>query len=278
MGRAKFEQSCSVGYCHGKAGRAGRGPRLRGKDWDSKYLINVIEDGIPNSSMAGWKDRLSGEEIRAIVAYIGTLSKLGPSEPEPPLSGDDISSDFSTPTLLNRPAYQPITDNQPSGENLPSVVMGDPVKGKALFFDLSDELNCAACHRFNSNGTHVGPDLSGISGRSAREILKDIILPDTVSTASGQLFSLSTQDGEQLEAVIVSESPTRIKVYDVTSLPSVLRSIKIDQIKSIELIRPSAMPETYGQRFTLKQLLDIIAFIKSSDRETTEPVTINDLF
>ena len=275
VGRAVFEQSCSVGYCHGKGGRAGRGPRLRGKNWDQDYLIKVIEDGVPNSSMAGWKSRLSGEEIRAVVAYIGTLSKLGPSDPEPPLPSDVTSSDLSPPTPLNRPASQPITDNQPSGENKPSDMTGDPEKGKALFFDLSDELNCAACHRFNSNGTNVGPDLSGIAGRSAREILKDIILPDSVSTAAGQLFSLTTHDDEQLEAVKVGESSTRTKVYDVTSLPPVLRSIKTDQIKSFELIRPSAMPDTYGQRYTLVQLLDIIAFLKSAEGES---VTMNDLF
>lgn len=278
VGRAVFEQSCSVGYCHGKAGRVGGGPRLRGKNWDSDYLIKVIEDGVPNSSMAGWKSRLSGEEILAVVAYIGTLSKLGPNDPEPPLHSDVTSSDLSAPTPLKRVASQPITDNQASGENHSSVMTGDPEKGKLLFFDLSDDLNCAACHRFNSNATNVGPDLSGIAGRSAREILKDIILPDSVSTAAGQLFSLTTHDGEKLEAVKVSESSTRTKVYDVTSLPPVLRSIKTDQIKSFELLRPSAMPDTYGQRYTLVQLLDIIAFLKSTNGETTEPVTINDLF
>ena len=253
MGRAVFEQSCSVGYCHGKAGRAGRGPRLRGKVWDNNYLIKVIEEGVPYSSMAGWKSRLSGEEIRAVVAYIRTLSKLGTNDPEPPLPSDVTSSDLSTPSPLNSPASQPITDNLPSRENHSSVMTGDPKKGKLLFFDIRDELNCAACHRFNSNGTNVGPNLSGIAGRSAREILKDIILPDSVSTAAGQLFSLTTHDDEQLEAVKVGGSSTRTKVYDVTSLPPVLRSIKTDQIKSVELIRPSAMPDTYGQRYTLVQ-------------------------
>lgn len=270
VGRAVFEQSCSVGYCHGKGGRAGRGPRLRGKNWDQDYLIKVIEEGIPNSSMAGWKSRLSGDKIQAIVAYIGTLSKLGPSDPEPPLTGD-----LDPPAPLIRDESQLITDNQPASENNSSVMMGNSEKGKALFFDLSDELNCAVCHWVSGSGTKVGPNLSSISGRSARDILKDIILPDAVSTAAGQLYSLTTQDGEQLDAVKVSESSTRIKVYDVTRLPPVLRSIKIDQIKSFEIKRPSAMPEIYGQRYTLVQLLDIIAFLKSSEGA---PVTMNDLF
>ena len=84
-----------------------------------------------------WDRVRSGEEIRAVVAYIGTLSKLGPNDPEPPLPSDVTSSDLSTPTPLNRPASQPITDNQPLGENHSSVMTGDPEKGKLLFFDLS---------------------------------------------------------------------------------------------------------------------------------------------
>ena len=266
VGSAVFAQSCSVGYCHGKAGRAGRGPRLRGKSWDSDYLIKVIEEGIPTSSMAGWKGRLSEKEIRAVVAYIGTLSTLGPNDPDPLLGGEITPPTLSTPATVTRPASQP------------SATVGDPAKGKALFFDLSDELNCALCHRLNSKGTNVAPDLSGISGRSAKEILKDIILPSAVTTEAGQLFSMTTHDGEQLEVVKVGESSTRVKVYDLTSFPPVLRTIKKEHIQSFELKRPSAMPETYGQRYTLKQLLDIIAFLKSSEGGKAEPVSLTDLF
>src|SRR5262245_59267694 len=57
QGSTLFAQSCSVGYCHGVAGKAGRGPRLRGREWDKNYLFKVTFGGIPNSSMPAWKDR-----------------------------------------------------------------------------------------------------------------------------------------------------------------------------------------------------------------------------
>ena len=50
-GSALFAQSCSVGYCHGVAGKAGRGPRLRGREWDKNYLFKVTSEGIPNSDV-----------------------------------------------------------------------------------------------------------------------------------------------------------------------------------------------------------------------------------
>src|SRR5262245_30199558 len=75
-GATLFAKNCSVGYCHGSAGRAGRGPRLRGREWEKNYLFKVTYDGIPNSSMPAWKSRLTETEIGSIVAYILTLSKL----------------------------------------------------------------------------------------------------------------------------------------------------------------------------------------------------------
>src|SRR5690242_21018321 len=45
-GEKIFAQSCPVGYCHGVAGAAGRGPRLRGRSFSKDYLLNVTRDGI----------------------------------------------------------------------------------------------------------------------------------------------------------------------------------------------------------------------------------------
>src|SRR5258706_14033402 len=49
-GSVLFGQSCSVGYCHGVAGKAGRGPRLRGGEGDRNYLFKVTFEGIPHAS------------------------------------------------------------------------------------------------------------------------------------------------------------------------------------------------------------------------------------
>ena len=75
-GRTLFARSCSVGYCHGAEGRAGGGPRLRGKQWEPGYLFRVTSEGIPRSSMPAWKGKLSQEEIWSVVAYMMSLSGL----------------------------------------------------------------------------------------------------------------------------------------------------------------------------------------------------------
>src|SRR5580704_8318163 len=90
-GEQVFARSCSVGYCHGVAGAAGRGPRLRGRSFAKDYLYTVVRDGIPSSAMPAWKDRLKDEDIRAVVEYVASLASAtdpAPSaNPMPPGTG-----------------------------------------------------------------------------------------------------------------------------------------------------------------------------------------------
>src|SRR2546423_1351867 len=81
-GEKIFAQSWSVGYCHGVAGAAGRGPRLRGRTFSKDYLLNVTREGIPTSAMPAWKGRLKDDEIHAVVEYVASLSSA--TDPAPP--------------------------------------------------------------------------------------------------------------------------------------------------------------------------------------------------
>jgi putative heme-binding domain-containing protein len=272
-GETLFAKSCSVGYCHGVAGKAGRGPRLRGREWDKNYLFNVTYEGIPNSSMPAWKGRLSEEEIGSIVAYILTLSKLSSD------AAESSSSPSGAPSTVSPPV--PITSGEaPARVGLKPAegLAGDPNNGKSLFFDSSNDLNCAACHRVRGLGNDVGPDLSKIHQRPAREILKDILIP-SASLASGRQFvRVVSKSGEQVQGIKVEENSRQLKIYDVESLPPVLRTLAKDQIERLEVQARSAMPAKYGELYTFRQLLDIIAFLKQADSPGSPAVTAGELF
>lgn len=90
-GEALFKKNCSIGYCHGTAGAAARGPRLRDREFDGPHVYRVTRDGVPNSAMPGWKDKLSDEEIRAIVTYVMSLSNK-PANLPPPASKQEAAS------------------------------------------------------------------------------------------------------------------------------------------------------------------------------------------
>lgn len=78
-----FHLNCAIGYCHGKAGAAGRGPRLKDRTFTRDYLVRVTRDGVPRSAMPAWGTKLSGAEIDAIAAYILKLNGTIDTTPAP---------------------------------------------------------------------------------------------------------------------------------------------------------------------------------------------------
>lgn len=96
QGKAIYEQQCA--NCHGPQGR-GDGPEApflspRPGNLVSAYtavrsdveLLNVIANGKPHTAMPGWKDRLSEEERKEVLAYIRSLVRFYPPPltPRPP--------------------------------------------------------------------------------------------------------------------------------------------------------------------------------------------------
>lgn len=273
-GRTLFARSCSVGYCHGAEGRAGGGPRLRGKQWEPGYLYRVTAEGIPRSSMPGWKEKLSQDEIWSVVAYVMSLSdpeKSGAAEvasAATPGPRESASESGQTPGLPEPPLETEEASVGPAGE---------PDKGRELFFDAADDLNCAQCHRVRGMGAEVGPDLSGLADRPARQILRDIVLPGARLSSQPAFFELTTVAGERLTVVKAGEQEQRVRFHDVTALPPVRRTLDRDQVQALEPQPGSPMPDSYGQRYTLKQLLDLVSFLKSTGPGSSSAVTLEDL-
>ena len=265
-GSAIFTQSCSVGYCHGVAGKAGRGPRLRGREWDKNYLFKVTFEGIPNTSMPAWKDRLTEADIAAVVAYILTLSKLTSDNGDAPVA-----------VATNSPALAAgASSAKPEPSTVGGALLGEIEKGKALFFDSSNDWHCAACHRIGATGANVGPDLSGAKSKAVRDLFIDIILPSARLSPDRLLLSITTKDGEQIQAVKFEESASHVKLFDIGSSPPVLRNLSKDQIQKLDTQNRSPMPAKYAEVYTVKQLLDIIAFLKGGSG-SSQPVSLNDL-
>jgi len=268
QGSTLFAQSCSVGYCHGLAGKAGRGPRLRGREWDKNYLFKVTFGGIPNSSMPAWKDRLTEKEIGAVVAYVLTLSKL--------------TSDSAEATLPAPVASAPATaSEEPRTKSESSPVdgsfFGNAENGKALFFDSSNDWHCGACHKIGGTGASVGPELNGVRSKAVKDLFIDIVLPSAHLSPDRPFLSITTKSGEQIQGVKSEESATHVKLFDIGSLPAVLRNLPKDQIQKMDIQSRSAMPAKYGEMYTVKQLLDIIAFLKASGSGPAQTVSLNDL-
>src|SRR5260370_25961653 len=113
-GEKVFRVSCSVPYCHGPNGKAGRAPKLAGHRFTSGELYQTVSNGIANKGMPAFGTQLQADDISAVVSYLMTLKGS-----EPPTGSQKVS-------VRTMPA--------------------DAQSGKPLFFDAVRMAGCGRCH------------------------------------------------------------------------------------------------------------------------------------
>ena len=260
-GAKLFAPSCGNAYCHGTGGVGGGAPRLRGKDLEAAYVFKSISNGIPGTPMPSFKSELSDEQIWKLVAFIVSDAKSSATA-DPPLSLPAASSSA------------PVNSAEPIAS---SSLVGSSQAGKALFFDSSQPKSCHACHSFNGEGTPIGPDLSAAASRSPRDLLLSIILPSGLKGAQYATITVALRNGEKVVGVKKEEDAESLRIYDTTELPAVLRTVQKADVAKVEYANESVMPKDYASAYTMKQLLDLVTFLKSSP-QSKSTLTLKDLF
>lgn len=234
QGEKIFAENCSVGYCHGVGGAAGRGPRLRGRTFAKDYLFKVVREGIPSSAMPSWKGRLREEEITAVVAYVASLatatSDAPPPNAMPPGVGPATIAAFRGPEQAGR--------------------------GHRLFFEPEREGACGACHALGGRGIAVGPDLSNLGSKSARDMASAIR-----SNHSRHVLTATLNHGEVFPALRAEQAEKWIKLYDLSVTPPVLRTLERPEIVSLHENTDWSHAGVVKD-YRPEQLADIIAYIR----------------
>ena len=64
-----YGQTCR--YCHGKEGQGGRGPTLRGRDFDDRYVFDRITNGYP--PMPAFNRLYTPGQVWKIVAFVQSM-------------------------------------------------------------------------------------------------------------------------------------------------------------------------------------------------------------
>ena len=203
-----FAQGCAVGYCHGSAGTAARSPRLRGRTFEKDYLVKVIRDGIPNTAMPAWGDRLTDDDIVALVAYIQSLATATPEGPAP----SEIAS-------LAPPVAVKDSDLSP-----------DVRRGRELFYDPQRLQRCSNCHRVQGIGTPVGPDLAKLTHAQ--------LAADAVNALKygrpRRVQGIVVKDGDRFPAILIERGSSVTRIYDLKSIPPVQRNLPTSGIRLIQ--------------------------------------------
>jgi len=228
-GAQVFAQSCAVGYCHGTAGAANRGPRLAGRGFDRAYVDKVIRDGLPGTAMPGFKT-LRPADLNAVIVYVMSIS-----------GGGSAGAGAGAAAPIHVPSPEP-----PRFPGPPQAK-----KGKDLFFDPIRGTRCGTCHAVEDWGAAVGPNLLAKAPPNAAAI----------RTAGAPNVQTAVAGTERFPALVFARKQDTLQVYDLTATPPVLRTFAAAGLK----LEPGSTQFSHGaaiQSYTDADLTDVVAYLK----------------
>src|SRR5262249_55378748 len=145
---------------------------------------------------------------------------------------------------------------------------GDAVRGRAVFDD-PEGAGCIRCHRVRGAGGEIGPDLSNIGGKFAREHLIESVLEPSRQIVEGyQSTTLTTRDGRVLSGLVKGETAERLTLVDAEAREQVVRKSDVAERRFADL---SIMPEGLAPEVSRRQFADLIACLealRSADQPT----------
>jgi putative membrane-bound dehydrogenase-like protein len=142
---------------------------------------------------------------------------------------------------------------------LSSLKDGDVRRGQAVFN--STKAACSACHAIGYLGGKVGPDLTHIGKiRTERDLLESIVFPSASLVRSYEPVQVTTRSGKVHNGLIRKEAPDEILLATGANQEA---RISRGDIEEIQPSKVSVMPAGLDQQLTLRELADLVAFLKA---------------
>ncbi|MBI2946724.1 MAG: neutral/alkaline non-lysosomal ceramidase N-terminal domain-containing protein [Verrucomicrobia bacterium] len=139
---------------------------------------------------------------------------------------------------------------------------GDRAHGRELF-----QTFCANCHRFHNEGLSVGPNLQGLTDKSARFLLTAILDPNAAVEDRYTSYSVELRDGRSLSGIVTEETPASLGLLNAGGTrETILRSA----IREIRASRLSLMPEGLEAQWIAQDLADLIAYVQKGPGATQD--------
>ena len=151
---------------------------------------------------------------------------------------------------------------------------GDAARGRAVFEDAKGA-GCVRCHRVRGRGGAIGPDLSNIGGKYAREHLIESVLEPSRQIVEGYRSTiLELEDGRVLTGLVKAETADRLTLVDAEARE---QAIAKEDIAGRKFADVSIMPEGLAAGLTRPQFADLIAYLeglRAADQPTPGSGTV----
>ncbi len=175
----------------------------------------------------------------------------------------DAKPDVKSPQQLL--AGRPLVKEWTVNELVPIVENG--LKGGRNFergHTLFGAVGCASCHRFNSEGAAVGPDLTTVAARfSVRDVLESVVLPSKEISDQYGAVVIRKKDGEVITGRVGNMNGDKLNVLENMFAPGDFTDVKRQDIASIEPSKVSMMPEGLLNSLNADEIQDLMAFLMS---------------
>ncbi len=132
----------------------------------------------------------------------------------------------------------------------------DVGKGKTVFVT-----HCATCHKLGSEGSTIGPDLSGIRKKFDNPALVDAIVNPSAAIVFGyEPWLINTSDGATVYGFVISENKQSIVVKDIAGQK---HTIDVKKITSRKKQEKSLMPDPLSNGLSEQDIADIVGYLSS---------------
>ena len=221
-------------------------------------LLNKIEAG------AATADYVGGGHLQIYTQRFRDAAVERLSETHRELLRDVVNATLPSTVPTGSPTPRPFVRNWASADLLPEldrVGSGRSFRNGQNMFTIA---NCVQCHRFNSIGGILGPDITGAAKRYNRAVMvREILDPSAQISDQFRTHMILTDAGLIYEGRIIHRSDSGITVAADPKRPASVVQIATGNIEELIPSKVSMMPKDLLNTLSLEDVLDLLAFIEA---------------
>ncbi len=232
------------------------------------YCLRIVKNGWTledRKTYFGWlKDSLANSGGRSFAGYIRAIRQEAIDQLDAKdasllaeLLGDVGSIDLSTlPAPKGPPGAWTVETAMKLFEN--KLSGRDFANGKKMF----SAGRCIACHRFEGEGGHSGPDLGSVGHRfSIRDIIVAICEPSESISEQYMASLVTLKDGRSLYGRLIYKNEQEVGVASNPFDFSQVNKAPTGQVEKIEFSQVSMMPPGTIAGMNADEVKDLIAYL-----------------
>lgn len=249
------------------------------------YCLRNIQRGWTpeqKNSFIAWFEKTQEQRWRGGASFLGFLEDIWNdfhevlTEKEKQLAMERVPSLSPEPVPATdkvQRAFQRVTDAQTLSEQElyeyllwdPMSYTGKPEQGKLAY----EKAFCGNCHIYGDIGQEAGPDLTTVAKRFQRkDLLESILYPSKTVSDLWTAVEILTTDDESMIGIVSREEADSITLLTATGSRIAIPKL---EVKSRSASKVSLMPEGLLDNLTLREAIDLIAFLEKGLEQASNP-------